>query len=85
MLHPTLGRSSGGPPGGHRTGGAGIVNLEPIGAFYADYGLVTSPDSAHLQGAFDALIGLFDQVGLRTNKGEMGSTTCKMCHTPHTW
>ena len=32
--------------------------------FYANDRLVASPESARLQGAFDALVGLFDQVGL---------------------
>ena len=35
--------------------------------FYADDGLVASKESAHLQGAFDSLTGLFNQVGLQTN------------------
>ena len=35
--------------------------------FYANDGLVAFPKSARLQGAFNALTGLFDHVGLRTN------------------
>ena len=35
--------------------------------FYANDGTVVSSDPAWLQGAFTALIGLFDRVGLRTN------------------
>ena len=36
--------------------------------FYGDGVLVASPESACLQGAFDALKGLFNHVGLRTNE-----------------
>ena len=32
--------------------------------FYADDGMVTSPDPVWLQGAFNTLLGLFDRVGL---------------------
>ena len=35
--------------------------------FYADDGMVVSSDPAWLQGAFTALVGLFDRVGLLTN------------------
>ena len=31
---------------------------------YADNGMVASSDPACLQGAFNALVGLFDRVGL---------------------
>ena len=37
--------------------------------FYANDGTVTSSDPAWLQGAFNALVGLFDRVGLRKNVG----------------
>ena len=52
---------------------------------YANYGLAASSDIARLQGAFDVLTGLFDQVGLRTNEGNMVSMACRTCHNPHTW
>ena len=32
--------------------------------FYANYGMVASSDPAWIQGAFNALVGLFDRVGL---------------------
>ena len=38
-----------------------------LACFCADDGLVLSRDPAVLQRAFDALTGLFDRVGLRTN------------------
>ena len=34
------------------------------------------------QGAFNIPTGLFDRVGLRTNKGKMVSMACRPCHTP---
>ena len=38
--------------------------------FYADDGMVVSLDPAWLQGAFTALVGLFDRVGLQENVGK---------------
>ena len=47
--------------------------------FYADDGMVVSSDPAWLQGAFTALIGLFERVGLRTNIGKTVSMVCHPC------
>ena len=44
--------------------------------FYADDGIVVSSDPAWLQGAFTALVGLFDRVGLLTNSGKTVSMVC---------
>ena len=44
---------------------------------YADDGMVASSDPACLQGAFNALVGLFDRVGLQTN---VGKTVGMVCH-----
>ena len=38
--------------------------------FYADNGMVASSDPIRLQGAFNALVGLFYRVGLYTNAGK---------------
>ena len=46
--------------------------------FYADNGMVASLDPAWLQGAFNALVGLFDRVGLQKN---FGKTVGMVCHT----
>ena len=55
-----------GPQNGIAQGlGASIQTLVTL--FYADDGLVVSPESAQLQGAFNVLTGLFDLVGLWTN------------------
>ena len=35
--------------------------------FYADDGMVVSLDPACIQGAFKALVAIFDRVGLLTN------------------
>ena len=35
--------------------------------FYADDGMVGVSDPAWLQGAFSALVAIFDRVGLHTN------------------
>ena len=47
--------------------------------FYADNGMVASSDPAWLQGAFTALLGLFDRVGLRTNVRKNVSMVCHLC------
>ena len=48
--------------------GLGMSIYTLLALFYADDGIAASPDSTHLQGAFDVLTGLFDHVCLRTNK-----------------
>ena len=53
--------------------------------FYADDRFVASPKSARLKGVFDALAGLFDRVGLRTNKGKTVIMAFRPCHTPQAW
>ena len=45
--------------------------------FYADDGMVASLDPAWLQGAFNALVGLFDRVGLQKN---VRKTVGMVCH-----
>ena len=63
--------------------GTSIQTLSEI--LYANDRLVTSPDSARLQGVFDDLKSLFDQVGLRTKEGKTASMVYQSCHTPHSW
>ena len=74
-----------GIPLGDTGQGLGESIQTPVTLLYADDGLVASPDSAHLQRAFDALTCLFDQVGLRINDVKMVSIACRTCHTPHAW
>ena len=47
--------------------------------FYADDGMVALSDPAWLQGAFNALLGLFDRVGLQTNVRKTVSMVCHPC------
>ena len=47
--------------------------------FYADYGMVVSSDPAWLQGAFTALVAIFDRVCLMTNVGKTVSMVCHSC------
>ena len=49
--------------------------------FYADDGMVASPDPRWLQWAFNTLVRLFDRVGLHTNVGKTFSMTCRPCPT----
>ena len=45
--------------------------------FYANNAMVTSLDPVWIQGAFNALVGLFDRVGLQTN---VRKTFGMVCH-----
>ena len=45
--------------------------------FYADNGMVAPYDPRWLQWAFNALVGLFERVGLCTNVGKTVSMTCR--------
>ena len=45
--------------------------------FYADDGMVASSNPRWLQWDFNALVGLFDCVGLHTNMGKTVSMTCR--------
>ena len=47
--------------------------------FYADDGMVVSLDPTWLQGAFNALVAIFDRVGLLTNVGKTVSIVCHPC------
>ena len=46
--------------------------------FYADDGIVASSDPCCLQWAFNALVGLFERVGLRNNVGKTVSMTRRL-------
>ena len=50
--------------------GLGTSIQDLLALFYADDGLVVSPYITLLQGALDALTGLFDYVGLQANEGK---------------
>ena len=47
--------------------------------FYADGGMVVSSDPAWLQGAFSALVAIFDRVCLCTNVNKTVSMACHPC------
>ena len=47
--------------------------------FYADDGMVGASDPAWLQGAFSALVAIFDRVGLCTNVDKNVSMACHPC------
>ena len=53
-----------GVPQGGTGQGLGESIQTVVANLYANDGLVASPESNHLQEAFDVLTGLFDQVGL---------------------
>ena len=47
--------------------------------FYADNGMVASSNPRWLQWAFNALVSLFERVGLQKNVGKTVSMVCKPC------
>ena len=51
-----------------------------LACFYADNGLIALRDPNFLQQAFDLLPGLFDRVGLQTNKTLFVSTNLEREH-----
>ena len=63
--------------------GKSIQDLSAL--FYADDGLVTSPESAQLQVAFNPLTGIFGRVGLRSNKVNTVGMAYRPCHILHAW
>ena len=52
--------------------------------FYAENGMVASSDPRWLQWAFDALVSLFERVGLRKNVGKTVSMVCRLCQAAGT-
>ena len=46
---------------------------------YVDDGMVGATDPQWLQGAFSALVAIFDRVGLRTNVDKTVSMACQPC------
>ena len=49
--------------------------------FYAEDSMVSSSDPVWLQGAFNALVGLFDRMGLQTNFRNTVSMVCHPCQS----
>ena len=47
--------------------------------FYVKDGMVSASDPAWLQGAFSALVAIFDRVGLQTNVDKTVSMACHPC------
>ena len=50
-----------------------------MAVFYADDGMVGATDPKCLQGAFSALVAIFDRVGLLTNVDKTVSMACQPC------
>ena len=44
--------------------------------------MIASSDPRWLQWAFTVLVGIFDTVGLKTNRKKLVSMTCRPCSTP---
>ena len=66
---------------GEKRGGEG---RHQAAFFYADDGMVASSEPRWLQWAFDALVSLFEQVGLRKNFGKTVSMVCRPCQAART-
>ena len=50
-----------------------------MAVFYADDGMVGASDPEWLQGAFSALVAIFNRVGLQTNVDKTVSMACLPC------
>ena len=60
-------------------GETGQEGQHQLAVFNADDGKFVSSDPAWMQGAFSALVAIFDRVGLRTNVGKTVSMACHPC------
>ena len=60
-------------------GETGREGRHQLAVFYADNGMVVLSDPDWLQVAFNALVAIFDRVGLMTNVGKMVSMVCHPC------
>ena len=60
-------------------GETGREGQNQLAVFYANYGMVVLSDPAWIQGAFNALVAIFDRVGLLTNVRKMVSMVCHPC------
>ena len=58
-------------------GETGREGLHQSAVFYVDNDMVVSSEPAWLQGVFNALVAIFDGVGLLTN---VGKTVIMVCH-----
>ena len=61
-----------------KRGDMGKEGRHQAALFYADNGVVASSDPRWLQWAFNALVGLFERVGLRNNVGKTVSMTRRL-------
>ena len=50
-----------------------------MAVFSVEDGMFVSSDPTWLQGAFSALVAIFNRVGLRTNVGKTVSMACHPC------
>ena len=72
--------------GGGGTGKVLEASIQTVATLlYTNDILVVSPDNARIQGDFNALMGLFDRVGLRKNNGKTVIMAFRPCHTPQSW
>ena len=64
--------------------GRGQEGLYQIVFLYADDGVLASSDPGWLQGAFNTLVGIFDQMGLQLNVGKTVVMVCCPCQESFT-
>ena len=60
-------------------GEMGREGRHQLAVFYADDGMFASSDPTWLQGAFSALVAIFNRVGLRNNVSKTVSMACHPC------
>ena len=62
-----------------KRGERGKEGRQQASLFYTDNGMVASSDPRWLKWAFNALVGLFERMGLQTNVGKTVSMVCRPC------
>ena len=67
-----------------RRGERGSEGRHQAALFYANDGMVVLSDPHWIQWAFDALVSLFEQVGLQNNVGKTVSMDCRPCQVAGT-
>ena len=65
-------------------GGRGREGRHQNGLFCADDGMIASSDPRYMLGIFITLVGMFNQVGIKTNVGKKSGIFCHTCQSAST-
>ena len=64
--------------------GRGREGRHQNGLFCADNGMIASSDPRYMLGIFITLVGMFNQVGIKTNVGKKSGIFCHTCQSADT-